>query len=504
MNTELTSRPAEKPSHESGSQHDKSPPTCFLDILPTEVLDNVFRFFSRLPAGELWENHIPLKRVVDLYAVGGAFIRLFRNRFRTLCISRTIDCWDENRILKWKLRGGRMLCTSDIAIAHDFILAGGGEFLHTLIVGRHMYDEKLHGTELVDNFRANCPNLASLSIQEQGSVWTSRFGENIEKYEIRTPSSFSFLRQCTNLREVTAMFPLNVLARPDLWEKIGKSLEALALTNSRIPTKVFGSIEKYCRNIRRISVWELSEEGKEAIAKLLASYADQLQYAEIYYLKEYQWNRVLSVCTKARFNVFALGAHSLIPSLNIAGYQMEKISAWGMPFAGDEAEFRNAWNKCVNLNELRVQLDTFERFQLVLSTPKVHLKNISIDFDLSMDENEMKNIVKILSKGTTAVEKFSFTCRSRSMCTWDIWGPFFELNRSSLSQIYLPFDYQDKEVRDILEKLLCPSALKEITCNGSPDDSTMEIMAKFGIICRGVAGSINYHEPPKLDWNLLV
>lgn len=49
-----------------------------------------------------------------------------------------------------------------------------GASLDTLIVGCDMYDEEQHGTDPVDDFDANCPGLASLSVEEKDCVWTSR------------------------------------------------------------------------------------------------------------------------------------------------------------------------------------------------------------------------------------------------------------------------------------------------------------------------------------------
>lgn len=512
MITAFGSRPEESSPHKFDSQDDKRPPTFYIDMLPTEVVDNVFRFFSRLPVAEQWENHIPLKDVVELYRFGGAFIRLFVNRFRTLCISRTIDCWDENKIFKWKLRRERMLWTNNINVAHDFVLAGGGESLRTLIVGRDMYYEYRDGTALVDSFHARCPNLASLSIQEKGCVWTSRFGEQVKTIEIWTSSSRSISHYCTNLRELTVMFSQKLLPGTKLWENIGPSLETLTIAYNEMLSREIGKIELHCRNIRRISIGDVSRDGKTSLSKLLASYGDQLQLAEIPCLNEVQWNSVMSVCTKARFHVAALGLsvldpYSLLPSLNIVGLQLEKVRVGGRIFAGNITEFSHAWSKCDNLRELHIQVPNTEHIRAVFSTPKPQLKKMHLDFsffDDFMDDNEMIQVMKIISSGTKAVEAFSLTCSSYRDFSWDCLGSFFELKKSSLSYVSLPFRYGDEEIADILEILLGASVLKEIHCTGERHHTRAELLVKAGVQCRGITGPIHYEEPATFDWNLLV
>jgi len=101
-------------------------PTFFLDSVPEELLDNVLRFFSRIPATRKWEAHIPLQDIVHLYGIVGGLGNVLKRRFHTLCISRTIDCADEHGNYKWKLKTVPMLWTSDIRVARDFVASGGG------------------------------------------------------------------------------------------------------------------------------------------------------------------------------------------------------------------------------------------------------------------------------------------------------------------------------------------------------------------------------------------
>lgn len=83
-------------------------------------------------------NHIPLQLIIALYGVYGEFGSFVRIRFNTLCVSQTIDCQREIELFKWKLRKERMLYTNDLEVAYDFVCAGGGQYLHTLVIGLEM------------------------------------------------------------------------------------------------------------------------------------------------------------------------------------------------------------------------------------------------------------------------------------------------------------------------------------------------------------------------------
>jgi len=120
-------------------------------------------------------------------------------RFTTLCISNTFKSNYEIENCRWKKRKGEMLWTKDFDVARRFVLAGCGQSLHTIIVGRGMYIEDL-GKEIADEFLTNCPNVKSLSIEDEKGDWVSRFGRQLEHLDIITGSSLAIAENCANLR----------------------------------------------------------------------------------------------------------------------------------------------------------------------------------------------------------------------------------------------------------------------------------------------------------------
>lgn len=64
--------------------------------------------------------------------------------------------------------------------------------MQELAIGQDMYEDERDGEDLVDVFRAHCPNVMSLSVQEKGCFWVDKFGTQLEKLELRTRSVWKF------------------------------------------------------------------------------------------------------------------------------------------------------------------------------------------------------------------------------------------------------------------------------------------------------------------------
>jgi len=59
-------------------------PSLFLDTFSKEVLDNILRFFSRVPQARDWVRSIPLQSIVELYGVTGELGKFMKPRFTEL------------------------------------------------------------------------------------------------------------------------------------------------------------------------------------------------------------------------------------------------------------------------------------------------------------------------------------------------------------------------------------------------------------------------------------
>jgi len=80
--------PTKKARNESEAalcSDESDPHSFYLDTLPKEVLENVLRYFSRLPEAKDWVPHILLETIIALYGVNGELGTLMKTRFNTLC-----------------------------------------------------------------------------------------------------------------------------------------------------------------------------------------------------------------------------------------------------------------------------------------------------------------------------------------------------------------------------------------------------------------------------------
>jgi len=103
------------------------------------VVEDVLRYLSAQPNAKNWLSHIALPIIIDLFGAHGGLGRVLKTRFDTLCVSRTTDCSDEYYYYNWKLRQEQMAYTYDIRVSLEFIAAGGGQSITTLIIGDKMF-----------------------------------------------------------------------------------------------------------------------------------------------------------------------------------------------------------------------------------------------------------------------------------------------------------------------------------------------------------------------------
>lgn len=148
---------------ESGGTDGSDPCSGFFDDLPCEVLDNILRYSNDMPNAKDWVPQIPLDIIIGFHGVEGELGRFMKNRFNMLCISESYKSADEGDDYKWKNRNGDMLWTDDLELACRFVLAGGRENLHTIIITVCEFYED-GGTGMVHDFYNICPNVTSLSI----------------------------------------------------------------------------------------------------------------------------------------------------------------------------------------------------------------------------------------------------------------------------------------------------------------------------------------------------
>lgn len=115
-------------------------------------------------------------------------------------------------------------------MARDFVVSGGGESLHTIIMGHEMYDELKNGTRIADDFLHSCSNVRSLSVVEKFGFWTSAFASQVEKLEVVDENSkLAIPKYCPSLINLNFHYtgcdgPWN--HNSINWDNVGMKLES--------------------------------------------------------------------------------------------------------------------------------------------------------------------------------------------------------------------------------------------------------------------------------------
>jgi len=416
---------------------ERNSPSFFFDAFPSEVLDNVLRYFSRLPEVRDWVHHVSLESIIELYGVNGELGKFMKPRFNALCISDSFKAKDEIEWYLWENKKDSMLWANDLDVGRRFVRAGGGQALHTIIVGMGMYFEDSR-KEIVGDFQSNCPNVTSLSIADEHGAWVSRFGGQLEKLEIISEESSINLRNCTYLRELNLSLESEDLAWSDLWDGFGEKLEVLALRLGDGEDIEFGVIKTNCPNLRRISMYGMCELN-EGIAMLLSSYGDQLEYCHVEYMDESEVTIITSVCKNARFSAIVSSVHAMYLTLKVLAYRLNKMKY--SPVYEDRdflnyEDLTNAWNACVNIGDLSLRGCSIELMKAIMASPKQHLKVLHVDSAFVLEEKEVKTLLDVASRGTVGVEEFIYI--GRPICG-EALNKFITRNKSSLSAVSLTF-----------------------------------------------------------------
>jgi len=480
--------PSKKARTKTPCDDDIKSPKFFLDSFPKEILDNVLRFFSRIPKAKDWVPHIPLESIIVLYGVRGELGEFMIPRFNTLCISDSFKSNSSASCL-WKERKGPMLWTKDLHAAHRFVLAGGGQSLHSIIVGDRIHSEDME-TEIVDDFLSNCPNVKSLSIEDEGrpwisAHWLSRFGRQLEHLDISTVFSGDILKNCANLRELDLYLECHEVdfeIDEVIWEQIGGNLECLTLSGM-YPEDHIESIKMHCRNLRRIRIYESEDlvgDFTQELISLLASFGGQLEYCHIQWMNIRQLTTISEACKNARFSTGVPVNNLIYPALKVLGPQLDKIAiTTPSQYALDAGELTNACNACPNIRELAVFDCDIERAKAIVATPKKHVELLSISSHFKAEEKEMKKVLDIFSEGLVGVERIEYL---GTQLPGNAFDKLISRNKSSLREFEVRFsgEISFENMATYLPLFLKCTEL-EVVCSNGISSNMLETLNSRGV-----------------------
>lgn len=148
--------------------------------------------------------------------------------------------------------------TDDMSLALKFVSYGGGHALKILMLGHKMLPRKCIEADVAAGFLRDCPNITSLSICGNISIWTEAFGEKLQVLEVSATSGLGAIsRNCPCLRLLT----IHSISRRNrhainvpICDRSAPTLRSLKVVGCLLSDDLIEKIQETCRKLRRISI----------------------------------------------------------------------------------------------------------------------------------------------------------------------------------------------------------------------------------------------------------
>jgi len=223
------------------------------------------------------------------------------------------------------------------------------------------------------------------------------------------------------------------------------------------------------------------EEEKAAIANLLASYSGQLEYALLKRFDEVHLKEVADACPKARFHLDSFDdKRRLFIGLNLLGPRLEVIRSFGSETTENFDGWKNAWSKATTFRKLDIEVRKVCDAKAIFSTPKEHLKELSLCLGMIPGAEDAKKVMDVFAKGTKRLETFKYVGRYSNR---DSTKKFFDQNKDSLAliSIFPTVRAGDKKLDELLTSFLELPLLKEVCLDYQIPDDTLNALEKRGV-----------------------
>lgn len=128
----------------------------------------------------------------------------------------------------------------------EFVLAGGGESLRTLVVGAEIYEDEPDGEDLDFDFFKHCPNVTSLMIDNRCCLWKNAELGLLAKLEAKARIPLGFPVYSTILRELTCNSFSRNSRYADIWRRLGCRLEKMTVYDEFPASNEVDKIKEHC------------------------------------------------------------------------------------------------------------------------------------------------------------------------------------------------------------------------------------------------------------------
>lgn len=461
----------------------------YFDFLSPEANENVVRCLSSAPGAQDWSCFVKEKDIATIYNAAGDLGKFASSRFTCILISAGDDDVPEYN--------DNWIEISDASIGEDVLMRGAATFKKIYVDSS--FAKRVLTSDMLDKLSDKCTSIESLYLpSEGGRAWLERFGNRLRTLEFTSESprkSIVAIPYCSNIRELTLKeVSKSCVARTNIWEKIGKTLEILSIKFKFSGEEQIRNIEKYCRKLKHIDICGLYNMG--ALSKCLASYENQLEYAEILSsnMNTEQLRGVVAKCTKGRFKL-VFEEYIDHEYLNILGKQLKNVEIGRI---NKRIDLRSAWNLCANLEDLLVHEPTRLRdVEALLASPKLFLKQIILD--LHKKDGNVKSVMDAFATGgVTTLETVWLKCFTPPSKAFD---KLVDTNKALtnvslllipevnviISEVENPPPIPHREIREIAECFLRSKSIKRLVVQDyyNEDEDGGEKIDEVEELCRG-------------------
>lgn len=419
------SRPPKKKRVENAGVEEPSKRLLF-DLLEDNALENVTRLTSSNPNRGDWPMGIHEDAVSVLYEIESYYEKFIASRFDSIYSSPVRNPF------RGEHDTGNGLLINNPQLAYNILMRTGENIKKIHWDDSEVEDYFPFGDKMAE-LSTKCTNLESLSFGYCDAYipWIKTFGHQLRSVSFHNRISHDIIgavgSHCTEICElnISPMFSLDT-EWSNLWRTIGRTLQVLSLELCGHGEEHLPEIEKYCRKLKRIDI-RGDFPPFAGLARCLASFGDQLEYATIYFMEYEDLKHVVEKCTNARFDILLRGDNSG-DSLMMGGKQLERVSFPEVPERTVERfELTKGWDSCTNMQELIIrQLVNHRELGLIFNSPKVHLRKVQLNFN---DEGiDLKKVLHAFTQGgITSLESVHFRMRFPQP---NLFNKLVEMNKS--------------------------------------------------------------------------
>ncbi len=331
------------------------PKNNYFECLPFEVLENITRRTSQKPRHKYWPSFIDIKTMRNILHGNALLKSAITSQINSVSFlkSKYVEGFN-NVLVQPKVEDGSFFIDSE----YGEVYARWFDSINELNI---CYGATRSGSvlSLLNALGQNLSSLKKLQVLDKTEVCLldsllKKHGNQLEALSVWLFTSFlhvaSIARNCNNLRELEITgLKHNV---PELWQKVGKTLEKLSVTFRRPaePNEIINDVQLHCRSLKKISIaGGHFHVDDEILVRFYSSYSESLEFADFKELSPNACSEIVEACPNVRCE--AGHRTEMVEQMKVLGTHLSDFLVRPSPPEFIE-EFREASETCSNISKI--------------------------------------------------------------------------------------------------------------------------------------------------------